>query len=411
MPKIKRIGGIILSVLTIVAPVGFFSQVHADTDLKFSDFVKEVRVGGDYRLRYDNQTFRDEPSIGQTALGEKYRERFRMRLRIGAEFILPKDFGAKFRLASGTGEQGSTNQTFTNDSSQKQIWIDLANAYWKPFDSVKITGGRMELPLWWQASSDLNWDPDYNPEGLAENFNTLIGDKVNIFANAMQIMINENVPVGADAKADQKEFSEQVGIEFRLPLESRLKLAYAYHDFQNISLSTMSATSAGAGVVQEGNSWGNNGLLNNYGVSEVQGELSGWVGKLPLSLQGTFIQNNRAKPNPLVSNEKRNTGYQTGFILGKAKEEQSFEAAYFYKYLGADSTPADIADSDFGDGGTNRFGHIVWVAYNPTTWLQIKTKYWMTKNVDDSFALGTKVASNQRKGDINRIMVDAMVKF
>lgn len=400
-----------LCAVLLAAPVLFQPVVHADTDLKFSDVVKEVRVSGDYRLRYDNQDFRDEPN--HTALGEKYRERFRMRLRVGAEFILPYNAGAKFRLASGTGEQVSTNQTFTNNGGQKQVWIDLANVYWKPIDDLKLVGGKMENPLWTQASSDLNWDPDYNPEGAAENYSTLLGGQFKVFANALQMYTNENVQVGADKKANQKEFSEQIGAEMRLPFETRIKLAYAYHDFQNVQNSTLTAS---PGSIQEGNSYTTGsaiGLFNDYGVSEIQSEISGWAGRIPVSVQGTFIKNMRAKPNPVLQTDKRDKGYQVGTVIGQAKEAKSFEVAYFYKYLEADATPSDIADSDFGDGGTNRYGHIMWVAYNPTSWFQIKTKYWMTHNIEQSstLAYGTSATSNQRKGDINRLQVDAVVKF
>lgn len=47
-------------------------------------------------------------------------------------------------------------------------------------------------------------------------------------------------------------------------------------------------------------------------------------------------------------------GYQAGVIVGKASDPQSWEAAYFYKLVETDATVADLADSDFGNGGTNR---------------------------------------------------------
>jgi hypothetical protein len=48
--------------------------------------------------------------------------------------------------------------------------------------------------------------------------------------------------------------------------------------------------------------------------------------------------------------------------------------------LEADATVADAVDSDFGDGGTNRRGHIFWVAYSPLDYLTFQTKYFQTKN-------------------------------
>jgi hypothetical protein len=62
-----------------------------------------------------------------------------------------------------------------------------------------------------------------------------------------------------------------------------------------------------------------------------------------------------------------------------------------------------MTDSDFGNGGTNRKGHIVWIAYNPTKALQVKTKYFMTEVEDETLPPG--------EDDINRLQVDLVVKF
>src|SRR5207302_1151810 len=113
----------------------------------------------------------------------------------------------------------------------------------------------------------------------------------------------------------------------------------------------------GQSPIQEGNrrNAANGVLLSKFGVSELTTELSSWLGKIPLSLQGKFLKNNRAgipasSAASLRPKEKKDTGYQFGTILGKAKEANSWEAAYFYKYLATDATVADQADSDFGDG-------------------------------------------------------------
>jgi hypothetical protein len=60
-----------------------------------------------------------------------------------------------------------------------------------------------------------------------------------------------------------------------------------------------------------------------------------------------------------------------------------------------------VADSDFGNGGTGRKGHILWAAYNPSKALQVKVKYFMTELEDDQAA----------PNDINRLQADLSVKF
>jgi hypothetical protein len=99
--------------------------------------------------------------------------------------------------------------------------------------------------------------------------------------------------------------------------------------------------------------------------------------------------------------ETESSGYQAGFILGKASDPQTWEVAYFYKQLGTDATLADIADSDFGTGGTDRKGNIVWAAYNPNKALQVKMKYFKTEREDDQAS----------PNDINRLQADLSIKF
>ena len=126
---------------------------------------------------------------------------------------------------------------------------------------------------------------------------------------------------------------------------------------------------------------------------------------LPLSLQTTMIENTRVGSRNEMGalQEKKNNGYQTGLIFGKADDPRTFEVAYMYKWLEADATIDEISDSDFGDGGTNRQGHIGWVSYAPVKGVVFTGKYFVTKNIDYSLS--------GHKGDINRVQVDCLVKF
>ena len=73
------------------------------------------------------------------------------------------------------------------------------------------------------------------------------------------------------------------------------------------------------------------------------------------------------------------------------------------KVAQTDATVADVADSDFGDGGTNRVGHIVWIAYAPRDWMQVKAKAFFTDTLDRTFAPGDKA--------VNRLQTDLSIKF
>lgn len=360
--------------------------------IKIADYVQSVKFGGDFRLRYDHSFKRGAAAND--------RSRLRYRLRFGADIELPENFLVNTRLASGTGEQVGTNQSFDNLGGQKDIWVDTAYLRWTPELSengkVHLTGGRMINPLWRIYSSDLIWDDDFNPEGFAQGAEWLLPGGISAFANALQMVADED----SNSSKNQWLFSQQLGAEARLPLRSRLRAAAAYHKWSDENRGTLSPVTA-----QDGNRRTAGGaLLNRFGVAEFTAQLSSWIEKTPLAFSGTVARNFRARNNgTTITGPAARDGYQVGAILGKAAMAKTWEMAYFKKYAQTDVTVADVADSDFGDGGTNRSGHIVWLAYAPRNWMLIKAKYFITDVIDRQFVPGDKA--------VNRLQFDTSVKF
>lgn len=376
-----------------IAPVAARTACAQADKLKLSGAVEALTGSGDLRLRNE--------VIAKRGAGQNDRGRLRYRLRFGLEARLPDDLKAAFRLASGTGEQVSTNQSYGKLSSQKSLYIDSVYLKWTPTvhenATVHLTGGRMINPLWRAYSSDVVWDDDLNPEGFAEGVEYLFADAgVSVFANGLQWAADED----SNSGKNQWVFSQQLGFEARLPLESRLRLAAAYHKWSDENRSSLTQ-----GVVQDGNRrLANGALANRFGVGEITGQLSGWAGRVPASFQATLVRNLRARNNAAtITGPVARDAYQFGAILGAAKAKGSWEAAYFKKYAQTDATAADAADSDFGDGGVNRTGHIAWVAYAPRDYLQLKVKGFATDTLDRGLPPGDKA--------VNRLQMDLSVKF
>lgn len=354
---------------------------------KFSKWVDRINFGGDLRLR--QESFHRE-----TATSEFDRHRQRFRLRMGGTLKID-NFLVGIQLASGGGEQVSTNQSFDSLFSQKQVWIQQAYLEWKAAQWLAITGGKMKNPFFRSYSSDIVWDDDVTPEGFAQELTFNITDTIVLFVNTAQFVLDED----SGDNNDQWLFGEQVGAQVGMGKSMKLTVAGAFYNFKNGT-----EGSFGQVAIQDGNTrvpvttGTSTVLVNNYRVIDITAQLALKAGDLPLTLQGDYVK------NLADTTTDKDMGYQAGLIVGKASDPQTWEAAYFYKLVETDATVADIADSDFGDnGGTNRKGHIVWVAYSPTKPLQVKAKYFITETEDETLPPGEK--------DVDRLQVDLSIKF
>jgi len=162
-----------------VAPMAFNStaasagqQVQAQTNPDWSTRVQnlEERVkqfgpfifSGDFRLR-------DEPFFGGPANQSLDQDRERFRLRFNVTAKLDEDFAGGFSLASGDiNDPTSTNQTVTGFYTRKAIAIDKAFVDYTPhqWHALTVIGGKFAYP-WY--NTELTWDKDLNPEGVAES--------------------------------------------------------------------------------------------------------------------------------------------------------------------------------------------------------------------------------------------------
>jgi len=254
--------------------------------------------------------------------------------------------------------------------------------------------------MWRPNSADVVWDPDFNPEGLSQSVRMgLLGGDLSL--NALQSAVDED----SGSEADQYLFSTQLLYEHALGDRLGLRFAGSWHEWVNERQSTFGqpSTNEGNRRTTTGNVVG--ALANDFAVGEVSTEFHSKIADLPLRVQGTFIKNTAhlsARRNA-GDTAREDIGYQVGTIIGRARKARSWEAAYFYKWVETDATVADIADSDFGDGGTNRRGHILWAGYSPRDWIQFRVRYFYTQVIDENLTPGTD--------DINRTQVDLALRF
>lgn len=320
------------------------------------EWLDRTKFAGDLRLRYQYEDREEEDS----------RERGRYRVRAGVESQIVDTVKVGFGLATGSGDPRSTNQTFTNSSEKPTVRFDYAFARWQPADWLRITGGKMHNPLW--RPSDLLWDSDITPEGVAVQFPFDLSKSIEFFLNSGFFVIDER-----SSTSDPYMYVVQPGVTWNVIDTVSLKFAAAYYgieDVQGASLDHSSETNTltGDGLAFEYNSYGVSGQL---GVKKITGFLP-YIG-----MYGEYIHN----PDP----DDENEGYIAGILLGHEKIGKlwDWQLGYSYRQLEKDAWLDIFPDSDFYGGATGAEGSeaIVNLGLARNIWLGLD--YYHSENIED----------------------------
>jgi hypothetical protein len=144
--------------------------------LKLAPWIKELKLSGDLRLRwqYDDEQ-RQEPS-GPNATGTNHvaqRSRWRFRLRLNAEMKFDAGFFGGFSLTTNNFVD-SANQTYSGGFQNYNIYISKAFLGWNGYPGLTLIAGKQDNPFY---TTDLFYDPNIFPQGLVEriDFHKLFG--------------------------------------------------------------------------------------------------------------------------------------------------------------------------------------------------------------------------------------------
>jgi hypothetical protein len=146
-------------------------------------------ISGDIRVRQERVQVEDQKPAEQTQSRQRYRA------RLAAVSQVTPTVEAGIRLASGNNNDvRSTNQDMNNYFTKKDIWLDRAYINWHPDNvpGLKMIGGRMSQPWTKVAESEVIWDNDVNPEGVAVQYSRKFGD-TNVFASGGAFTLKDNV--------------------------------------------------------------------------------------------------------------------------------------------------------------------------------------------------------------------------
>ena len=389
------------------------------------DWVTSLKLNGDVRGRIEN--FNSDSDVF------KDRTRFRYRLRLGVVATVFDNFEAGLRLSSSDPASGgpaggdpiSGNTTFQDNGSRKFIYVDLAYGKWTMLNNSSVFSalslGKIANPF---VFSDMVFDADYNPEGLAEQLAFHISDAHDLKLNLGAFMLDE---IGADSD-DPFMAGAQIRFDSKWSPKVSTSLGVAMLGIANDE--NLDATPAGVWTVPNQNG-GNTRVADPvagrigrlaYNMNPIVGDAAitynlekffGYNALFPITLAGDVMY------NPAAPNDAGNKAFSAGITFGKAGKKGLWEIGYRYKYLGANSWWEEVVDSDFGAlyetappssgagagyvAGTNVRGHIISAGYSPADAFTFNVKYFMTQLIRES--------PPGSDSDMGRLQVDANWKF
>ncbi len=317
-----------------------------DETMPVPGWLKGIKFGGDFRLRY-------ETIFNRTNKSDRHRGRFRLRLNFAKK--LCDELDVVIRLASGDSSSGrSTNQTFDGAFSQKDIWIDRAYAVYRPnwLKGLELAGGKLKNPF---VHTDIIWDSDLNPEGVYEKYVFNITDSFKTFITLGQLMIEEE-----DSDENSKDaslFAYQAGYNWDIE-NSQWTLAATLYDYSNLEE---------VGLDDGSGNTGEDGF-------KLVNVTSFWKTKLfgiPVKLYGDYAKNTDSEDNDYA--------YALGFSIGKIKKKGDWSFGYKYARIEPDAVVGIFADSNFG--GSNRRGSKFSLKYKFHPQIVFAATTWLTDSV------------------------------
>jgi hypothetical protein len=383
--------------------------------------IKSIQLFGDVRLRYESRVGISSSPSGinstfvapGTGADSATLDRWRYAVRIGIRGDLVEDWFYTLRLDTGATNPRSSWVTFGNNNNpaaggvapfgRGQDGLVFGQAYlgWRATPWLTVQGGKMANPLF--TTPQFDWDPDINPEGLAERINYPVNDKLSLFANFGQFVYQSFSPNGTSGgfggiANDGYLFAWQGGIGYKFGPETSAKVALTFYNYAGMTPPPQGFL---VGVQQNPNGFGGpfaNGPLNTFpssgpgqtGVNfnngtnnlryfslpvEVNFPLAGLSGQFFGSAAYNIQADDRAKKGSFASLGSQGLAYQVGLSVGTntgltlnkvAAKKGTWEARVYWQQIDLNSLDPNLIDSDFFEGRTNLQGVFLAFAYSPT---------------------------------------------
>jgi hypothetical protein len=437
---------------------------------KLSTPVTELELYGDVRLRYEYRGGQTTDNHASLRDDWQERERERYRLRLGLRGTLADDWFFGVRLETSQNPR-STNVTFGDDTSTSSAGgggpfakgsdgINVGQAYlgYRGFKDITLTGGKMPNPL---ISTWMVWDPDINPEGLAEQWkhSFSIGGldeapqsygkdgktvatappdvpllKIDVFATFAQFVYddaNPENPLGPRSTTTQPGstghqlipntdaflLAWQVGARFTFPKTLYAQFAPTFYNYTGNGDTFNIHFQGGAPNLSNTASMAQNQTgINSLLVFDMPAEVGWKLGELPMRLFADFAVNLDGDDRALAAGHPdkgdQRYAYQIGVGVGQLKTKHDWEVDVFWQHSEQYSLDPNLIDNDIFDARLNMEGVGVRAGYALNSAVILNLSYLYGWRIDNSLGTGgmNDIAINPLD-QYQLLQVDLNVKF
>jgi len=415
---------------------------------KLSTSTTQMELYGDIRLRYQYNGGETKSTGPVAAPGSgiagtsdwQERERERYRLRLGLRGTLLDDWFFGLRLETSANSR-STNVTFGDDTSSSSaggggpfakgsdvVYVGQAYGGYKGFPDFTFTAGRMPNPL---VTTRMVWDPDINPEGLAEQWkHTFVfgGEalpppvfskdgkavaspppqpflKLDLFANFAQFVYddaNPENPLGARAttganggiqlvpNTDAFLCAWQIGARLNFPHNFYFQLAPTLYNYTGNGDTFNVHYVGGDPHLTNADSLATNQTgINSLLVFELPAEFGWKAWGLPMRLYGDFATNFEADQRSTAAGQSgqgsQRYAYNLGLGVGQLKKKNDWQIDVWYQHAEQFALDPNLIDDDWFNGQLNMHGVGVTAAYNLSGAVNLTLNYghgwWYNHNL------------------------------
>jgi hypothetical protein len=381
------------------------------------DWLNRISLFGDIRVRHEG--------FYQDAVTARNRQR--LRLRFGARLQVSDEIEGGFRLVSGDpNEIIANNQTLTDSFSRKLINIDNAYITIRPGKTLgleksffSITGGKFSVPFFRPRAvmgSELLFDEDLTPEGLAEEI-TLLEGKEGAVVRSIKLAVGQWAVKEFAAERDAFMIGEQVQVALAPTPKTQLTFAAADYYFlrsdaiaqernRNTQLSLTNSVVLRDGTIVRGGDMitpnANNPIRRFAGGFHLfnAGVQFAWDtghAQWPFTMMVDFAHNFQSKFGD-------DNAYIIGAGLGQTRNPGDWAFSAAWTRIETDAVLSMFTLSDYGRrGGTNVQGPIAKIDYMLLPRLTLTAKGYFVNFIDRP--------NGAKDSTVNRLQLDALFAF